>query len=368
MKKNPSSTGKIIRSCDGFFSCAVVVPMLNENSNASAFFASLKKAAANAANEKILIITVVNRHADSPREYIIDNEHLLQRLNSNEFQLANLAVIDCTSDGMTLKNGVGEARKKGMDCALNFFDLNDFENSIIFSLDADTFVDENYFTAIRDKMNCNMQYGALTFNVKHQSDAVSSDALQQYEFYLRSYYEGLKSADSPFAFYTVGSAFACRAANYIKAGGMRKLKAGEDFYFLQSIAKSSKVLHCPEITVHPSARFSPRVPFGTGTALQAIAENQKEYAPFPATSFEALKNLLTLASNPQNLASAENFLSHLPNDFQAFFEQHDFISDWEKVIKNIPHAQLPDAFKLHWFDALKTLQFIKFINKKSCTP
>ena len=131
------------------------------------------------------------------------------------------------------------------------------------------------------------------------------------------------------------------------------------------IAKSSKVLHCPEITVHPSARFSPRVPFGTGTALQAISENQKEYTPFPADAFAALKKVLESASIPENLSSPEKFFSQIPEKFQPFFEQHNFCENWRKVITNIPQNQLPDAFKLHWFDALKTLQFIKFISSST---
>ena len=332
--------------------------MLNENDNAAEFFANLKNAIANC-SENILIAAVVNCHENSPAEFKADNLILLERLNRNEFQIPNLAVIDCTSCGRTIKNGVGEARKKGMDFVLNHFDLNDFENSIITSLDADTVIEKDYFTAIRRSFTANPDYGALAFNVAHLSDAENPDAMAQYELYLNSYRRGLEFAGSPYAFNTVGSAFAVRGSSYIHAGGMRKLKAGEDFYFLQALVKSSKVLHCQKITVHPSARFSPRVPFGTGTALESISNNEKEYVPFPQSSFEALKKVLDCAVN-KNLRTPEKFLSVLPSEFISFFNQHDFTSDWQKVTANMPESQLRNAFVLHWFDGLKTLQFIKF--------
>lgn len=358
IRKNPPQDGKIFRSCDGFFSFAVVVPMLNENANAADFFKTLKTAIADS-NEKILIAAVVNCAANSPDDFKADNQKLLMRLLANEFEIPNLAVIDCTSENKYLKNGVGEARKTGMDFVLNHFDFNDFENAVIASLDADTIIDKNYFTAIRENFKCNPDCGALTFNVCHRNDAANPAALARYELYMKSYYEGLKYAESPYAFYTVGSAFAVRASSYIHAGGMRKLKAGEDFYFLQSVVKSSKVRHCPAITVYPSARFSPRVPFGTGTALQSISNNEKEYSPYPQHAFDSLKKVIENAV-AEKLASPEKYLASLPQDLPPFFEQYDFISDWRKVAANMPQSQLPPAFLHHWFDGLKTLQFIKY--------
>ena len=336
--------------------------MLNENDNAAVFFDSLKKALAGAVNEKILIITVVNCHENSPAEYKNDNLKLLEKLQNNFYQLSDLAVFDFTTAGKTLKNGVGEARRKGMDYALGMFDYDDYDNAVIASLDADTIIKEDYFIRIREKFNANPDAGVLTFNVKHQNDAANPEAITRYENYMQSYLEGLEFAGSPYAFYTVGSAFAVRAPAYIRAGGMRKIPAGEDFYFLQSAVKSSKVLHCKDITVHPSARNSLRVPFGTGTALLKITENPGEYAIFPHSCFEKLKILLNIASEPSNLAAPETFLAAIPEDFRDFFIQHNFHETWRRVTLNIPSGKLPDAFLQHWFDGLKTLQFIKYIN------
>ena len=363
IKKNPSAGCELIRSCDGFFTFAVVVPMLNENDNAESFFSKLLQAITTAGNEKILVAAIVNCHQNSPEEYKKNNLLLLERLRKNEFKIPNLAIFDHTSDGKNLKNGVGEARKIGMDHVLNFFDFNDFENSVICSLDADTIISSDYFICIREGMNQNKSCGALTFNVKHQPDAVNPEAIKQYEKYMQSYRTGLEYANSPYAFFTVGSAFAVRASAYIYAGGMRKLKAGEDFYFLQSAVKSSKVKHFPQVTVYPSARFSPRVPFGTGTALQAITENAKEFIPFPQFAFEALKNIISAAAE-ENLLSPQKYLDSISPEFVPFFKQNNFETDWQKVTGNMPLKQLQSAFLLHWFDGLKTLQFLKYIVKK----
>lgn len=358
IRKNPPHEGISFRSSDGFFSFAVIIPMLNENDNAAEFFTHLKKALANC-SENILVAAVVNCNENSPAEYKADNLKLLERLNKNEFQIPNLTVIDCTSDGKTIKNGVGEARKIGMDYALQYFDMNNFENSIIASLDADTVIEEDYFNLIRKNFSENPESGALTFNVEHLKDAENPTAIAHYEHYLSSYRHGLEYAASPYAFYTVGSAFAVRASSYIQAGGMRKLKAGEDFYFLQAVVKSSKVRHCAEITVHPSARFSPRVPFGTGTALRSISNNEKEFIPFPQSAFDDLKKIINAATN-ENLITPEKFLSVLSPKFIPFFHQHKFTPDWQKVTANMPKSQLRNAFILHWFDGLKTLQFVKY--------
>lgn len=361
IRKNPSAGCELIRSCDGFFTFAAVIPMLNENDNAEKFFTNLMSAVNAAANEKILIAAVVNCHKNSPEAYKLDNLKLLERLRKNEFQIPNLAIFDHTSDDKTLKNGVGEARKIGMDHVLNLFDFNDFDNAVICSLDADTEISEDYFLRIREGMNADPSCGVLTFNVEHRNDAEDPEAIKQYEKYMQSYREGLEYANSPYAFFTVGSAFAVRASAYIKSGGMRKLKAGEDFYFLQSAVKSTRVKHFPQVTVHPSARFSPRVPFGTGTALKSITDNEKEFLPFPAIVFKELKKVIT-AATVTNLSSAEKYLDSIPPKSAEFFVQHDFITDWQKVIQNMPLHQLPSAFLLHWFDGLKTLQFIKYIN------
>ena len=74
IRKNPSAGCELIRSCDGFFTFAVVVPMLNENDNAESFFSNLLQAITTAGDEKILVAAVVNCHKNSPEEYKKEND------------------------------------------------------------------------------------------------------------------------------------------------------------------------------------------------------------------------------------------------------------------------------------------------------
>ena len=64
--------------------------------------------------------------------------------------------------------------------------------------------------------------------------------------------------------FTIGSAFAVTANAYIKRGGMTRSQAGEDFYFLQTLAQIGTVGEITTTKVYPSARLSDRIPFGTG--------------------------------------------------------------------------------------------------------
>jgi len=71
---------------------------------------------------------------------------------------------------------------------------------------------------------------------------------------------------------------ACDHSAYIKAEGMNKKKAAEDFYFLERYQRIQKYLILTETTVYPSGRKSWRVPFGTGQRITRFhAGTHEEY-------------------------------------------------------------------------------------------
>ena len=92
-----------------------------------------------------------------------------------------------------------------------------------------------------------------------------------YELHLRFYFQALKYAGFPYVFHTVGSAFAVKALPYIKAGGMNRKQAGEDFYFIQKLVPSGGYFSLNTTTVYPSPRASFRVPFGTGASIGKLS-------------------------------------------------------------------------------------------------
>ena len=135
-------------------------------------------------------------------------------------------------------------------------------------LDADCKVDDNYLCAVVDEFN-KKNLSAATINFSHDVSGTGelTEAIIPYEIFLRYYVLGLKYAKSPYAFHTIGSTIAIDHNAYIKAGGMNKKKAAEDFYFLQKVAKNYEIKKIISTTVYPSSRHSWRVPFGTGRSV-----------------------------------------------------------------------------------------------------
>lgn len=360
LKKNPSETIEKINSvADGFFRIGVVIPILGESEFFYQTLASLAEAQANF-KEKVFVLGVFNHNPKTPPEYIQDNEKLLNSLQQNSFPYPNLnfAVINLKSP---LRYAVGEARKIGMDSIINVIspDYSMAKNSIIISLDGDTLVEKDYFQKIADFFDNNPKTDAAAFEVIHQKsdDEKIEKAIRDYEEYLEKYYLALKECESPFAYKSVGSALAVRVSSYIQAGGMRKERSGEDFYFLEAVAKIGKVDFVRDIIVHPSPRISRRVAFGTGTAVEEII-NGKVYQHFDQIACAELKKLLQSATN-ENLSSTTKFLSLQHENTAKFLIEHNFEKCWEKVLQNYPAEKLAKQFKFYYFDALKTLQFLK---------
>ncbi|MGB0175978.1 MAG: glycosyltransferase [Owenweeksia sp.] len=188
-------------------------------------------------------------------------------------------------------SGVGLARKIGMDEALLRFEKSG-HNGLIVCLDGDCTVSVNYLQSLLEAEK--IGYNGLSIYYEHplqKEEGEVLDAIVDYEIFLRYYSLGLRETGYPFYFQTVGSSMAARASAYIKAGGMNKRKAGEDFYFLHRIFPQGRFTHWPHCTVYPSARSSERVPFGTGKAMIACLEGQKDYSRvYNPRLFEELKN------------------------------------------------------------------------------
>ena len=174
------------------------------------------------------------------------------------------------------KQGVGLARKIGLDLALPLLDYGGGDPLLV-CLDADTLVQPDYLPAITRHFARSTAGGAaIPYRHRPAADPAGQGAIDRYELFLRAYVLGLELAGSPYAFHTVGSAMACRASAYVASGGMNRRLAGEDFYFLQQVHKTSGVAPLAGTVVHPSPRSSHRVPFGTGRAVgDMLAEGEQ---------------------------------------------------------------------------------------------
>src|SRR5262249_56888321 len=96
---------------------------------------------------------------------------------------------------------------------------------------------------------------------------VLADAMHRYEIFLRYYLLGLADAGSPYAFHTLGSAIAVNPMAYAMVRGFPRRLAGEDFHFLNKVAKIGSILRMGGAPIVIEGRRSHPAPFGTRAAL-----------------------------------------------------------------------------------------------------
>ncbi|MPN47535.1 hypothetical protein SDC9_195138 [bioreactor metagenome] len=154
---------------------------------------------------------------------------------------------------------------------------------------------------------------------------------------------------------------AVRGEAYVKAGGMRTRAGGEDFYFLQAVRKIGEMGDIFSTRVHPSARPSDRVPFGTGPRVRKIIETGA-IACEPDWVFDELSGVLAAV---EDAVTVEQLLKlEITGPAAPFFAEQRFREDWAKITANTPRDpdRLRRAFH-EWFDAFRTLRLIHFLEQ-----
>jgi hypothetical protein len=346
----------------GRFPGGIVIPALAEADNLPTLLAALTADPTLAASGMVVVV-VVNNRADAGVGSRADNARSLRILAEAAPSLPfPLGIVDAASPGRELPvkdGGVGLARKIGHDLLLPHLDFATADPLLV-SLDADTLVEPGYAGAIQNHFAVATAGGAvIPFAHRPGGDEPEERAIERYELFLRCYVAGLAHAGSPYAFHTVGSAMACRASAYVRTGGMNRRQAGEDFYFLQGLAKTAGVARVAGTTVHPSPRRSERVPFGTGRAMNALLDQEERAVLFYRPEcYQLLREWLTMARegcrrhDPALPHRAISLSSHLA----AFFDSQGFGSAWERLlVQNRTPERLTKAFH-DWFDAFRTMK------------
>ena len=262
------------------------------------------------------ILVVINASQNSSPEIKAQNEISLQnailweqshRKNNLSFQFINLE--------LPFKDaGVGLARKIGMDEAVRRFENSKFKNEgVIVCLDADCTVEKNYLQAIEKHFLENLNAVGASIQFAHLYTSLPAKekiAIVHYELFLRYYVNGLRLAQHPFAFHTIGSSMAVRNLAYQKQGGMNKRKAAEDFYFLQKVFVLGNFTEINSTCVYPSARISERVPFGTGKAVGDFMEGKEILFYNPVIFLELkffIETILNFAYTHSEKELSDNF-------------------------------------------------------------
>ena len=341
------------------FDACVVVPAHLEGENLFKFFRSLE-----AASHKKNILCILVLNGKKKHEKFHQNTLLqLNALHPVDFQL--IIVDRATGENIfEEKEGVGLARKIGCDLALKLITENKISSPWIRSTDADVLLPLDYF----DDWQIPTTTSAFLYSFFHETEATENrSALEVYEESLHYYVWGLKFANSPYAFHTIGSTLSIHFEKYAEVRGFPKLEAGEDFYILNKLAKVGNIEASPTSPLQLSGRTSNRTPFGTGAGIQKILQswkNRKEFLFYHPDIFCGLKIWL------QELQAYEGHLSltalkrclddhgELGNQCIASAEALSLFTDLERLPLR-PHN--PSINRRHlqtWFDAFKTLKFL----------
>jgi len=272
------------------------------------------------------------------------------------------AIIDAFTIAIPEQQGVGLARKLGADFAVYLKNNNQIVSNWIHSTDADAELPDNYFSVLNT--HTTSQYKdcvAVSYNFSHHCENKEiNSANKSYESALRYYVAGMQFANSPYAFFTIGSVIAFKASDYVKVRGFPKRSAGEDFYLLNKLAKLGNIGFIEESVVLIEARESNRVPFGTGPTVSKVMELNRNGLPY-------------CYYNPQLFYELKLCLLH----FETLWEQRFKFSDWlAKLSPESQQALLDNQFELFvnkqknnnevqfnkqllvWFDAFKTLKYL----------
>ena len=354
----------------------IVVPAYAESPD---FLATLQSRCQTA---KALAIVVINQ----PRsiETCRENAELWQSIRDNFSALGqseNLSLFDWGKDSQLLvvdrfsanktindKQGVGLARKIGCDIAVALIQQHRLQTHWIHTTDADTELPEDYFSRISP---IGPASAAVYPFIHRGTDVAVTAATHVYEQSLRYYVAGLRWAQSPYAFHTIGSCIAISATHYCQARGFPKRAGGEDFYLLNKLAKLAPVIALSGAPIEIQSRRSLRAPFGTGPAVEKLlALNElQNYPGYDPRVFIELKTLLAHLAQWWTLQLGdEAWLQHLPTSTQQACRDIGLARLFVHLRKQCRNQDDARYHIQRWFDGFRTLKFIHLLQGTTYPP
>lgn len=263
--------------------------------------------------------------------------------------------------------GVGLARKSGCDIALSWMAAGAITGSWIYSTDADATLPPDYFLRLAGDQHSSA--AVFPFHHRPGPDQQCNEATALYELRLHHYVLGLEYAGSPYAHHSLGSCLAVRGESYAQVHGFPRRSGAEDFYLLNKLAKLGTINRLGGSCVQLQARYSARVPFGTGPAVARIStggEPMQQALFYHPQSFLALRAVLAalprLAEDPDRELARLLPAQGIDNDLlQAILAILDDMGIAAALAHCARQAKSTPQFLRHfhqWFDAFRTLKFI----------
>jgi len=319
---------------------------------------------------KVEVIFVINAPDDATSESLENNKATFNNIecwkkenNNCFFRLFVFMIEHPFVSGW----GVGLARKTGMDEAIRRFNIIDKPDGVILNLDADCTVDQNYFLAVSNELFKKSDRSACSIYFEHPLSGTDYPVtffsyIALYELHLRYYFQGLAYSGFPYVFHTVGSAIAVKALPYIKAGGMNRRQAGEDFYFVQKLVPAGGYFNLNLTAVYPSPRVSGRVPFGTGASIGKLSSDESAtLLTYNMLAFKELRIFFALTdvffkSGPEEL---HELFGMIPQGLGLFLDEKEWIGKMMEV-KNNTSGIL--SFKKRFFGWFNMFRIVKYLN------
>lgn len=325
---------------------------------------------------KVLVAVIINSGVRSGEDVVEQNRKTYGEVM--EFAAENntetLQFFPLIFEKLPRKHaGVGLARKIGMDLAVEHFLRTQNPEGIIVSLDADCTVSPNFFTDIPAAYRQNEKLCCTVQNFHHRvenNDAQLENAIRQYEQYIRYFSQMLQYIEFPHYYHTIGSAFSVSADAYVRVGGMGRQQGGEDFYFLQKVFALGKTKSLDHVFVYPMARFSDRIPFGTGPALQKIIDEPNgKMRAYSWESFVALKALFDLRHSffKQEKELVTQKIELLHPAMVQFAEETDVLAEIDDCNRNSATLKAFEKRFFHHFNAFKIIKFLNFAHQNHFT-
>ena len=358
---------KILEAPDEDTGIIVVVPAYNEP-DINKLLDSLARCTEPECRTEVII--VINAPDDAPADILENNIKTFNIIESwkSENKLCFFRLYAFIIEHSSVKGwGVGLARKTGMDEAIRRFNSVGRPDGVILNLDADCTIEKNYFLAVSRELLQKSDRSACSIYFEHPLSGTDyPEAIYKYitlyELHLRYYFQGLAYSGFPYVFHTVGSAIAVKALTYLKAGGMNRRQAGEDFYFVQKLVSSGNYFNLNSTVVYPSPRVSSRVPFGTGVLIGKLDADQS--ATLLTYNIEAFKKLGSLFEQVDTLFEcpvqelAGQYLA-LPYDLRLFIDENEWI---KKIIEIKSNTSRLLSFRKRFFEWFNMFKIVKYLN------
>jgi hypothetical protein len=321
---------------------------------------------------KVEVIIIVNAPSDASEESLENNKLTIKNIESWKIANSNcfFRLFAFTADKCIKGWGVGLARKTGMDEAVRRFNFINNQEGVILNLDADCLVEPNYFEAVCEELLKRKDRSACSIYFEHPLNGSDYNEniyknIVLYELHLRYYFQGLEFSGFPYVFHTVGSSIAVKVLQYVRAGGMNRRQAGEDFYFIQKLVPAGGYFNLNTTTVYPSPRPSFRVPFGTGASISKLTgENSFSLLTYNFLAFKELRLFFQMIEDIYNLNPSElaDCYRSIPPGLKSFFDEEDWII---KILEIKNNTSGLSSFKKRffgWFNMFMIVKYLNFVN------